>query len=111
VFVVGRKREIELTAAFHNPDLLSNARTFVKDNMRFEIGLVGGELEKEVLLIGLSMNWVGILFLVLLNLLVCVGAGLIVGIATTDVNLGVAITSGVAAVVACVQAVLFLVYK
>jgi len=79
--------------------------------MRFEIVPVDGELKKEVLVIGMSMNLVGLLFLVLLNLLVCVGAGLVVGMVTKDVNLGVAVTSGVAAVVACVQAVLFLRHK
>jgi hypothetical protein len=83
----------------------------VKDNARFEIGNTGAGLEREVLLIGLGLNWIGLLFLILMNLIICIGIGGVVGMATRDVNLGVAVTSGVAAIVACVQAVLFLVFK
>lgn len=111
VFVTQRKRELELTAAFHTPKLLSNAKNLVKDNARFEVGNTGAGLEREVLLIGLGLNCIGLLFLILMNLIVCIGIGGVVGMATRDVNLGVAVTSGVAAIVACVQAVLFLVFK
>ncbi|KAH8757805.1 hypothetical protein BGZ57DRAFT_930204 [Hyaloscypha finlandica] len=111
VFVTQRKRELELTAAFHTPELLFNAKNLVKDNARFEIGNTGAGLEREVLLIGLGLNWIGLLFLILMNLIICIGIGGVVGIATRDVNLGVAVTSGVAAIVACVQAVIFLVFK
>ena len=83
----------------------------MKDNARFEIGNTGAGLEREVLLIGLGLNWIGLLFLILMNLIICIGIGGVVGIATRDVNLGVAVTSGVAAIVACVQAVIFLVFK
>jgi hypothetical protein len=110
VFVTRRRRELELTAAFHTPALLSNAKNFVKDHTRFEIGNASAALEREVLLIGLKMNWIGLLLLVLLNLLICIGIGGVVGMATRDVNLGVAVTSAVAAIVACIQAVLLLVF-
>jgi hypothetical protein len=83
----------------------------VTDNTRFEIGNTGVGLEREVLLIGLGLNWLGLLFLVLMNLIICIGIGGVVGVATRDVNLGVAVTSGVAAIVACVQAVLLLVFR
>lgn len=109
--MINRYREIELTAAFHQPDLLAHATIFVKDNRQFAISQNVGDLQKEVLLVTLSMNWKGLLFLVILNLLVCLGTGLVAGLVTRDMNLGVAVTSGVAAVVACVQAVLFLLYK
>jgi hypothetical protein len=125
VFVTRRRRELELTAAFHTPALLSNAKNFVKDHTRFEIGNASAALEREVLLIGLKMNWIGLLLLVLLiglkmnwigllllvllNLLICIGIGGVVGMATRDVNLGVAVTSAVAAIVACIQAVFLLV--
>jgi hypothetical protein len=109
VFVTRRRRELELTAAFHTPALLSNAKNFVKDHTRFEIGNASAALEREVLLIGLKMNWIGLLLLVLLNLLICIGIGGVVGMATRVVNLGVAVTSAVAAIVACIQAVFLLV--
>ena len=109
MFVTRRRRELELTAAFHTPALLSNAKNFVKDHTRFEIGNASAALEREVLLIGLKMNWIGLLLLVLLNLLICIGIGGVVGMATRDVNLGVAVTSAVAAIVACIQAVFLLV--
>ena len=47
----------------------------------------------------------------LLNLAFCIGIGGAVGMATKDVNLGVAVTSGVATIIACVQAILYLVFK
>ena len=109
MFVTRRRRELELTAAFHTPALLSNAKNFVKDHTRFEIVNASAALEREVLLIGLKMNWIGLLLLVLLNLLICIGIGGVVGMATRDVNLGVAVTSAVAAIVACIQAVFLLV--
>ena len=66
---------------------------------------------KDVLLIGLRMNWISVFVLVFLNIVVCLGSGIIVGYVTRRVDLGVAVTSGVAAVVACIQAVLVLLYK
>jgi len=83
----------------------------VEENARFEIGNTSARLEREVLLIGLGLNWIGLLFFILINLIVYIGIGGIVGMATRDANLGVSITSGVAATIACVQAVLFLVFK
>ena len=83
----------------------------MEENARFEIGNTSARLEREVLLIGLGLNWIGLLFFILINLIVYIGIGGIVGMATRDANLGVSITSGVAATIACVQAVLFLVFK
>jgi hypothetical protein len=90
---------------------LSSAKNLVKDNARFEIGHNGAGLEREVLLIGIGVNWIGLLFLVLMNLIICIGIGGVVGMATRDANLGVAVTSGIAAIVACIQAVLYVVLK
>lgn len=66
---------------------------------------------KDVLLVGLRMNWIGILALVFLNLFVCLGPGIIVGYLIRRADLGVAVTSGVAAVLACIQAVIILLHK
>lgn len=111
VFVTQRKRDLELTAAFRTPELLANANSLVEDNARFEIGHTGAGLEREVLLIGLGLNWTGLLFLIFVNVIICIGVGGVVGMATKNVNLGVAVTSGVATTVGCVQAILFLVFK
>jgi hypothetical protein len=68
-------------------------------------------LGKRVLLITLEMNWVGLIALVIMNLLLCLGTGIVAGEVTKRADLGVAVTSGAAGVLACIQAVLFLVYK
>lgn len=106
VFVTQRNYDVELTAAFYDPRILSNAEHFVRDNRRFE-----KELGEQALLIGLKMNWVGFLALLLVNLVLCLGAGMVVGLLTRRVDLGVAMTSGVAAVVAYIQAFISLMYR
>ncbi|KAF8861255.1 hypothetical protein BDZ45DRAFT_282619 [Acephala macrosclerotiorum] len=111
VFVVDRQEDLELTAAFHDPHLLAQAKDFVKDNTRFTINNTSPSVGKDALLIGLRVNWIGVFILVFLNLFICLGSGIIVGYFTRRVDLGVAVTSGVAAVVACIQAVLVLLYK
>ncbi|CZR63079.1 uncharacterized protein PAC_12976 [Phialocephala subalpina] len=111
VFVTHRQEDVELTAAFHDPQLLETAQDFVKANTRFSINNTSPSMGKDVLLIGLRMNWISVFVLVFLNIVVCLGSGIIVGYVTRRVDLGVAVTSGVAAVVACIQAVLVLLYK
>jgi hypothetical protein len=111
VFVTQRKRELEFTAALYNPKVLSNAKTFVKDNARFEIGSADTAFDREALLIGLELNWKGLLSWIATNVILCVGVGVVVGIVTEDVNLGVAITSAVATILACLQTVLFFLSK
>ncbi len=54
---------------------------------------------------------VGLICLFLLGMVFCLGSGILVGVFTERVDLGVAVTSGVAAVVGCVEAFLFLVYN
>jgi hypothetical protein len=106
-------RNAELTAAFKDPKILSAAKDFIQINARFALTYhlreaTGGN---EALLVGLEMNWIGLLALLLSNLIVCLGAGLVAGLLTERIDLGVAVTSGMASVVACIEAVLFLVYK
>jgi hypothetical protein len=111
VFTARRTHDIELTAAFHNPSILSNTHDFVRDNTQSAYGGLDERLEKEALVIGLRLSWIGILFLLLSNIILCFGTGLVVGMLTRRVDLGVAVTSSVAAVVACVETFVFLVYK
>ncbi|CZR56802.1 uncharacterized protein PAC_06691 [Phialocephala subalpina] len=111
VFVTDRRKDLELTAAFYDPQPLAIAQDFVKGNARFAIDSTLLGVGKDVLLVGLRMNWIGVFFLVILNLFVCLGSGITVGYLTRRVDLGVAVTSGVAAVVACIQAVLAFLYK
>jgi hypothetical protein len=90
---------------------LSGVADFVKINTRFDVANPKHLFGKEVLVIGLRMNWVGLAFLLLSNLAVCVGAGFLAGFVTGRVDLGVAVTSGVASILSCTEAVLFLVFK
>jgi hypothetical protein len=55
------------------------------------------------------MNVFGLVAIILANLCLCVGAGVVVGIWIGDADLAVAVASGMAGLVSCVGAVLFLV--
>lgn len=79
--------------------------------MQFAYKNIGEEFGKQALLIGLQLNWLEFLALLAMNLILCFGTGIAVGMLTRRVDLGVAVTSGVAAVVACAQTFVFLVYK
>lgn len=107
VFVTHQKLDLELTAAFLNPNLLSDAGDFARANNRFSLEPRAGRLEKDTLVVGLQMNWLGLFSLILANVIVCFGVGILVGFVTKRVDLGIAFTSGVAGVLACVQAILY----
>lgn len=87
---------------------MSDVGDFARANNRFSLEpSVGG---KETLVIGLQMNWLGLFSLIFANVIVCFGVGILVGVFTRRVDLGIAFTSGIAAVLACVQAILYRVY-
>ncbi|KAF8857465.1 hypothetical protein BDZ45DRAFT_803341 [Acephala macrosclerotiorum] len=111
IFVTRRKFQAELTAAFHDPELLSGALNFAKENDRFSDGSHGGRARKEVLMISLRINRVMMALVSLLNIVVCLGTGILVGVVTRRADLGVAVTSAIAAIVACLQALLVLFTK
>lgn len=111
VFVAQRNYEVELTAAFYDSRILSNAEHFVRDNRRFAFDQTEKEPGKQALLIGVRMNKIGFLALLLENLILCLGTGIVVGLMTVKVDLGIAVISSVVAVVVCIQAFIFLLYK
>ncbi|CZR54219.1 uncharacterized protein PAC_04102 [Phialocephala subalpina] len=111
IFVTRRKFQAELTAAFHDPDLLSSAPSFAKENDRFSDSNHRRRARKEVAMIGLRVNRVMMVLVLLLNVAVCLGTGILAGVLTRRVDQGVAVTSAVAAIVACLQALLVLFTK
>jgi hypothetical protein len=102
---------VELTAAFHNVAVLSAAKNFVKENTRFDALQLEGTFGRQVLVIGLRMSWLGLACLLLSNLLLCLGAGVVTYLMTGDVELCVSVISSLAAVLSCIEGVLFLVCK
>jgi hypothetical protein len=56
-----------------------------------------------IILIRLELKRLGIWVLVFAAMVFCIGVGIVVGIVTKSVDLGVAITSGIATIAACVQ--------
>jgi len=107
VFVAQRKKDPEFTAAFYNPEILPNGVSFLAVSPPLLARqLRSGRGGKHVLLIGLSVNWVVILLLVMLNAVVCLGPGILVGFLTQSVGFGVGVTSAVAAVLTCLESFL-----
>jgi hypothetical protein len=111
VFLTRRQLNAELTAAFHDPMVLSSATNFVKQNTGFDVAQSGGLFGRQVLVIGLRMSWVGLGCLLLSNMLLCLGAGTVTYLMTRKLDLCASVISSVAGVLSCVEAVLFLVSK
>ena len=105
--------EPELTAAFQHPDILFSADDFVGRNKRFAVKFpescrVEG---RYAIMIRQGLNRLAVWVFILGGALCCIFAGVLVGAMTKSINLGVAVTSGIATVIACVEAFLFWVYK
>jgi hypothetical protein len=56
------------------------------------------------------MNKLGVVSLVLVGLVLSLGSGVLASFLTERVDIGIAVTSGVAGVISCVEAFLFCVY-
>lgn len=111
VFLTRRQPDIELTGAFYSSAVLSSATNFVKGNAHFDAAQAEGIFGSQVLVIGLRMSLIGLTCLLLSNMLLCLGAGVVAYLMTRKVDLCVSVISSVAAVLSCVEAVLFLVCK
>jgi hypothetical protein len=106
VLVSSRERDDELTIAFRNPEVLSGAEDFVERNKRFAVHPSSSRLQegRQAIMIGQELKRLGFWILILAAMVFCIGLGVIVGFLTKSVDLGVAVTSGIATVAACVQA-------
>ncbi|KAE9371697.1 hypothetical protein N431DRAFT_559151 [Stipitochalara longipes BDJ] len=113
VLVSDRRRDSELTAAFRNADVLSSAEGFVQRNERFAVHSPSPALQegRQVILIRRELRWFGIWVSILLGAILCIGAGVIVGILTNSVDLGIGVMSGLATIIASGQTFAFWVYK
>jgi hypothetical protein len=113
VLVSDRKRDPDLTAGFRNPGVLSSAEGFVRKNERFAVHSPSSALQedRQVIFIRRELRWFGAWVSILLGAILCVGPGVIVGVLTKSVDLGIGITSGLATIIASVQAFAFWVYK
>jgi hypothetical protein len=88
-----------------------SARNFVRNNGRFDMSGINEVFGKQALVIGLKLNWIGLVCLLLSNLIVCFSAGILVGFWTRRADLGFAVTSGMAGIISCLAATLHLAWK
>jgi hypothetical protein len=98
-----REQDSELTAAFRNPEALSAAEAFVERNARFAVHPSSSRLQegRQAIMIGQELKRLGFWILILAAMVFCIGLGVLVGFLTKSVDLGVAVTSGIATVAAC----------
>jgi hypothetical protein len=113
VIVSNRKIDLELTAAINHPMILSAAHGFLSRNKRFlanPTSLIGRE-GRGTLVIRESMSMYGIWAFIVGGTILCILTGVVVGILTKSIDYGVAVTSGLATVVTCIEAFVFWMYK
>jgi hypothetical protein len=103
-------RNAELTCAFYDPTILSRTDSFIQQNTQFAIGPNVTHERQQALLIRLEMNMLGLVSLVLLGLVLSLGSGILASLLTERVDIGIAVTSGVAGVISCVETFFFCVY-
>jgi hypothetical protein len=103
VFVSDRTRNAEHTSAFYDPTILSRTNSFIQQNAQFAIGANATHARQQALLIGLEMNILGLVSLVLAGPVLSLGSGILESFLTERVDIGVAVASGVAGVIPCVE--------
>jgi hypothetical protein len=113
VIVSNRKIDLELTAAINHPMILSAAHAFLGRNKRFLANPTSpiGRKGRSTLVIRESMNMYGIWAFIIGGTISCVLAGAVVGILTKRIDYGVAVISGLATVVTCIESFVFWMYK
>lgn len=106
--------DIELTAAFHRPELLSDSGNFLQLNSRFEVSSQIRSLQRQnrqAILIGGGLRWLGICVLAIVGAIVCVCVGIGVGFWTRSVDVGIGVSSALATILTCVEAFAFWLYR
>lgn len=111
VLIVRRVRNIELAEAFYNPQILDGASNFVQNNDQFEAYALNGKIKKQVILVSLQASYIGLALLLVANLMLCIVPGIWVGTVTKRVDLGIAVSSGIAGVLSFLSAVLIMVWR
>lgn len=111
VLIVRRVRNIELAEAFYNPQILDGASNFVKNNDQFETYAPNGKIKKQVILVLLQASYISLALLLVANLMLCIVPGIWVGTVTKSVDLGIAVSSGIAGVLSFLSAVLIMVWE
>jgi hypothetical protein len=110
VLVVRRVQNIELSEAFYNPQILDDASNFVENNDQFEAYALNGKIKKQVIFVSLQASYTGLAILLAVNLMLCIVPGIWVGTVTKSVDLGIAVSSGIAGVLSFLSAVLIMVW-
>lgn len=110
VLIVRRVRNIELAEAFYNTQILDGASNFVKNNDQFEAYALNGKIKKQVILVSLQASYIGLALLLVANLMLCIVPGILVGTVNESVDLGIAVSSGIAGVLSFLSAILIVVW-
>ncbi len=113
VIAVNRDLSHELTAAFHYPGVLFAAEDFVKRNRRFAVNSIEPYRREDryAIMIRQGLDKRAVWVLILGGTLCCIFIGILVGILTKSLNIGLTVTSGIATVAACVEGFIFWAYK
>lgn len=112
VLVTKKTVDAELTAAFHNPCLLSNSEAdFIARNKRFQIASEAvcppNLNDRQAILIGRELRWLGICGLALAGTIVCVVVGVWVGFWTGNVDPGINASAALATIFNSIAAFAF----
>jgi hypothetical protein len=95
-----------LTAAFYNPSLLQslpNTTSFFEEYMTFVPSYHEPGKLPQVCVVGLEFDYLTFFFLSILSFLLCIGLGVLVGFASSNVEAGCAFGGGLASLVAALQ--------
>jgi len=113
VLVSDRRQDPDLTAGFRNPEVLGSTEGFVRKNDKFEVSPPASALQedRQVIFIRRKLRWFVIWVSILLGMILCIGSGVVVGVLTKSVDLGIGVMSGLATIITSVQAFVFWVYK
>jgi hypothetical protein len=93
-----------LTEAFHRPAILASSRDFVASNRRFAL-TSGTNLNDPIraLLIGWTTRKEYIAYLIMVVILLSITAGVVVGVLVRNTSLGLAVCSGLATLLSCIE--------
>jgi hypothetical protein len=85
----------------------------VRKNERFAVDSPFSVVQegRQLIFIRRELRWFGIWIFILLGIIFCIGAGVIVGILTHSIDLGIGVMLGLATIIASMEAFAFWVYK
>ncbi|KAF2680097.1 hypothetical protein K458DRAFT_393369 [Lentithecium fluviatile CBS 122367] len=106
VTITSSTRSRELTAGFYRPRLLRTCRPFVTAPANYEHVLVGSPWRKAIV-VDFEMNGSFVVVMFGITLIMTIGVGVALGVATKRAELGIAASAGLFAMVSVIEVLLF----